>query len=148
MFQFPIKKPSSANVVVAWLLFHISVYLTLTFDPVTLTLCQLLGLINIYHMCKYHQDPTIRSWFIIKNTRCALTACLTLTFDLVTLTLGQLSLLININQAYEFHQDLIFCSCFIGKPNFLHNCVFDLDLWPCDLDLVSTFGSHQYLSYV
>ena len=33
----------------------------------TLTLCQLSSLIDIYHMYKYHQDPTIRSWFIRKN---------------------------------------------------------------------------------
>ena len=38
--------------------------LTLTFDPMTLTLCQLESLININHMCKYHQDPIIRSWFL------------------------------------------------------------------------------------
>ena len=31
---------------------------------------------------------------------------------------------------------------------FSHNCEFDLDLWPHDLDLVSTLRSHQYLLYV
>ena len=68
MFQFPIKKPSSANVVVAWLLFHISVYLTLTFDFVTLTIGQLQYLININPMYDFDQDPTISSWFIGKKS--------------------------------------------------------------------------------
>ena len=31
-----------------------------------------IGLINIYHKCKFHQDPTIRSWFISKKTLVAL----------------------------------------------------------------------------
>ena len=44
--------------------FYVIAYLTLTFDPVTLTLCQIKCLIKIYHMCQYHQDPTICSWFI------------------------------------------------------------------------------------
>ena len=44
--------------------------MTLTFDRVTLTLCQLQHLININNICKYHQDPSIRSWFIGKNNSC------------------------------------------------------------------------------
>ena len=47
--------------------FHINAYMTLTFDLVTLTLGQLQRLININNICKYHQDPSIRPWFIGQN---------------------------------------------------------------------------------
>ena len=32
--------------------------------------------------------------------------------------------------------------------DFLHTYIYDLDLWPCDLDLWSTSTSHLYQSYV
>ena len=35
--------------------------------PLTLTLGQLQRLININNICKYHQDPSIRPWFIGQN---------------------------------------------------------------------------------
>ena len=44
--------------------FYINAYVTLTFDLVTLTLGQLYRPININNICEYHQDPSIRSWFI------------------------------------------------------------------------------------
>ena len=75
-------------------------------------------------------------------------AYLTLTFDLVTLTLGQLLHLIDINHVCKYHLYLIISSWYIVKTSFSQNCIFDLDLWPCDLDLRSTLTSHWYQSYV
>ena len=75
-------------------------------------------------------------------------AYLTLTFDLVTLTLGQLLHLIDINHMCKYHLYLIIGSWYIVKTRFSQNCIFDLDLWPCDLDLRSTLTSHWYQSYV
>ena len=75
-------------------------------------------------------------------------AYLTLTFDLVTLTLGQLQHLIDINPMYDFDQDPFICSWYIVKTSFLQNRIYDLDLWPCDLDLRSTLTSHWYQPYV
>ena len=46
---------------------NINAYMTLTFGLVTLTLGQLQHPININNICKYHQDPSIRLWFIGKN---------------------------------------------------------------------------------
>ena len=40
----------------------------LDFDFMTLTLCQLDQIFNIFHTCKFHQDPIIHSWFIGLNT--------------------------------------------------------------------------------
>ena len=40
---------------------------TWTIDFVTLTLSQLQHVININHICKYHQCLTTRSWFIDKK---------------------------------------------------------------------------------
>ena len=53
--------------IIAQTIFHINAYMTLTFDLVTLTLSQLELLINIKNIWKYHQDPSIRSWFIDKK---------------------------------------------------------------------------------
>ena len=36
----------------------------------------------------------------------------------------------------------------IAQTIFSHRYVYNLDLWPCDLGLVSTSTSHQYQSYV
>ena len=166
-------------------------YLTLTFDLVTLTLGQLLHLIDINHVCKYHLYLIIGSWYIVKirfsqncifdldlwpcdlDLRSTLKsywyqsyvqvssisghwfmnysqniffynlACLTLTFDLVTLTLGELHHHTDIYNMCKWYQYLsirwfvINCTSF-----FLHYCLFDLDLWPCDLDLRSTSTTH------
>ena len=57
----------------------------------------------------------------------------------VTLPFGQLQRLHNTIQMYVI---------WIAETMFLHKCIFDLDLWPCDLDLRSTPMSHKYLSYV
>ena len=73
---------------------------------------------------------------------------LTLTFDPVTLTLGQLQHLIYINHVCKYHLYLIIGSWYIVKTRFSQNCIFDLDLWPCDLDLRSTLKSYWYQSYV
>ena len=75
-------------------------------------------------------------------------ACLTLTFDLVTLTFGQLQHLNNTYYMYKHHHCAIIGSWYITKARFSQNCIIDLDLWPCDLDLWSTSTSYQYLSYV
>ena len=40
------------------------VYVTLTFFLMTLTSGQLFGLKNTNLICKYHQDLSIRMWFI------------------------------------------------------------------------------------
>ena len=44
----------------------------------------------------------------------------------------------------KFHQDPSIRSWVIVKTIFSHKCLYDLDLWPCDLDLESTSTSYQY----
>ena len=75
-------------------------------------------------------------------------AYLTWTFDLVTLILGQLQHLVDINYMFKYHRYPIIGSWYIVETSFLQNCIFDLDLWPCDLDLRSTLTSHWYQPYV
>ena len=48
----------------------------------------------------------------------------------------------------KYHLYLIIGSWYKVKTRFSQNCIFDLDLWPCDLDLRSTLTSHWYQSYV
>ena len=70
--------------------FSINGKVTLTFDLVTLSLGQLVRLINIHNICEYHQDPSIRSWLIAETIILHKHIYVTLTFDRVTLTLVQL----------------------------------------------------------
>ena len=72
---------------------------------------------------------------------------MTLTFDLVTLTLPHLKHCINMNTMYKVDEDTIICSWFIAQTIFSYSCIYDLDLWPCDLDLRSTWLSHWYQCY-
>ena len=95
----------------------INTYVILTFDRVTLTLGQLYRLININNICEYHQDPSIRPWFIAETRILHKHINVTLTFDLVTLTLGQLYRLININNICKYHQDQSIRSLFIGEKH-------------------------------
>ena len=89
-------------------------------------------------------------WLMIysQNTYFHKIAYLTLTFDLVTLTFGQHQHLINTYHMYKYHSYPIIGSWYIVKTSFSQNCIFDLDLWPCDLDLRSTLTSHWYQSYL
>ena len=89
-------------------------------------------------------------WLMIysPNTFFYKIAYLTLTFDLVTLTFGQHQHLINTYHVYKHHWYPIIGSWYIVKTSFSQNCIFDLDLWPCDLDLRSTLTSHWYQPYV
>ena len=87
--------------------FYIRAYVTLTFDLVTLTLGHLYRLINMNNICEYHQDLSIRSWFIAETRILHKHIYVTLTFDLVTLTFGQLQDFININYICKYHHDTI-----------------------------------------
>ena len=71
--------------------------------PLKLTLGQIYRLININNICEYHQDPSIRSWFIAETRILHKHIYVTLTFDLVTLTLDQIYRLANINNICEYH---------------------------------------------
>ena len=100
------------------LIFHLKGYMTFTFDLVTLTLGQFQRPININTLCKYYQDPSIRSWFITERIF-DINVNVTLTFDLVTLTLGQLWRLININYINKYLQDPSIRSWFISKKHLM-----------------------------
>ena len=121
--------------------------MTLTFDLVTLTLCHLQCCINVNPMHKFDYDPIICSWFIDLIVIFYIMAYVTLTFHLMTLTLCHFQHCININTMYNFHEDTIIRSWFIAQTIFSYNCVYDLDLWPCDLDLKLTWLSHWYQCY-
>ena len=48
--------------------FYIIAYLTLTFDLVIFTLGQLQHIIDINHLCNYHQYPITASWYIVETS--------------------------------------------------------------------------------
>ena len=72
----------------------------------------------------------------------------TLTFDFVTLSFCQLNFLVYINHMCQYHEDPTIRSWIIHEKRFPHNCTFDLDLCPRDLDLMSTESFHRYQSYI
>ena len=103
--------------------------MTLTFDLVTLTSGQLYRLININHMCKYHQDPFISSR--VKTKTRILHKCISdldlWPCDLDLGTLGQLYRLIKINNIFEYNQDPSIGSWFIAETKNTWICIW---LWP------------------
>ena len=74
-------------------------------------------------------------------------AYLTLTFNPVTLKLGQLKRPNNIIDKLKYHKDPIISSWFKAQTIFLCNCIYDLNLWLGDLDLVSPSRLYQCRPY-
>ena len=62
-------------------------------------------------------------------------ACLTVTFHPMTLTRYQYNDLINVYIECEFGQNPTFGSWFRANTSIVYKSWFDLDLWPCDLDI-------------
>ena len=83
--------------------FLIIARLTLTFDLLTLTLCQPNLFIDINHTSEFHSDRISRLCFIDESFF-HITDNMTLTFDPVTLTLCQLNVLICINHMCQYHE--------------------------------------------
>ena len=98
-------------------------------------------------MHKYPQDPITSSYFIAKRLWCLKSCAPSLLDAAVALKLYWTYLIIDINHMYEYHPDTITRLWFIAKLYFC-NCIFNLDLWPWDLDPRSTLLSYKYQSYV